>query len=175
MHERGRLAAVQRASTLASIQSKNSASAIAPVLMTSAMPAASSRSGSVASAPISATTLRLVERADHVLAERMIDARLAADRRIDLRQQRRGHLDERHAAHVAGGRETGHVADHAAAECDQRRLAIGTLGEQPVEDQVERFPVLVGLAVRRTTVDARPSGASAARSARRTADRRSCS
>jgi hypothetical protein len=38
---------------------------------------------------------RLVEGADHVLAERMVDRRLAADRRVHLRQQRGRHLHER--------------------------------------------------------------------------------
>ena len=72
--------------------------------------------------------LRLIKRADHVLAERMIDAGLAAHRRIDLREQRGRHLDERHAAHVAGGGKTRHVADHAAAQRNQRGLAVGALG-----------------------------------------------
>ena len=86
---------------------------------------------------------RLVERADHVLAQRMVDAGLAADRRIDLREQGRRHLDERHAAHVAGRRKTRHVADHAAAQRVEHGLAIATVLQQRVEDQVERLPVLV--------------------------------
>ena len=69
--------------------------------------------------------VRLVEGADQVLAERMIDADLAADRAVHLRQQRRRHVHERDAAQVGGRRETGHVADDAAAERDERRRAIG--------------------------------------------------
>ena len=66
---------------------------------------------------------RLVERADHVLAQRVVDGGLAAHRGIDLRQQRRRHLQEAHAAHVDGGGEAGHVADHPppSATSTQRR------------------------------------------------------
>jgi hypothetical protein len=54
----------------------------------------------------------------------MVDSGLAPDRGIDLRQQRGGNLDEMHAALIAGRRETGHVADHAAAESDERAIAV---------------------------------------------------
>ena len=90
---------------------------------------------------------RLVKRADHVLAARVVDRRLATDRRVDLRQQRRRQLDERHAALVARRRETGHVADDTAAQRDQRRRTFATAFEQHVEDAVERLPVLEALAV----------------------------
>ena len=62
---------------------------------------------------------RLVERADHVLAQRMIDAGLAADGRVDLREQRRRNLHERHAALVDRRGESRDVADDAAAQRDQ--------------------------------------------------------
>ena len=68
-----------------------------------------------------ATTRGLVERADQVLAERMVDADLAADGAVDLREQRRRHVDERDAAQVGGRGESGHVADDAAADGDDRR------------------------------------------------------
>ena len=48
---------------------------------------------------------RRVKRADQVLAERVIDAGLAADRAVDLRQQRRRHVHDRHAAQIRRGRE----------------------------------------------------------------------
>ncbi len=89
----------------------------------------------------------LVERADHVLAQRVVDARLAADRGIDLRQQGGGHLDEVDAAHVRRGGEAGQVADDAAAEGDQGRLAVAFIGQQRVEDLHQAGPVLVFLAV----------------------------
>src|SRR5476649_2583337 len=49
---------------------------------------------------VSDDRLRLIKRADHVLAERMIDAGLPTYRRIDLREQRGRHLDKGHAAPV---------------------------------------------------------------------------
>ena len=91
--------------------------------------------------------LRLVERADHVLADRVVDGGLAAHRRIHLRQQRGRHLHERHAAHVARGGKAGHVADHPAAQREEHGLAVAAVAEQAVEDQVERGPVLELLAV----------------------------
>ena len=50
----------------------------------------------------------------------MVDADLAADRAVHLRQQRRRHLHDRDAAQVGGRGEPGDVADHAAAEGDDR-------------------------------------------------------
>ena len=62
------------------------------------MPARNSRSGSVDStSDVDHHAARLPERADHVLRARQIDADLAADRAIDLREQRRRHLHERAA------------------------------------------------------------------------------
>ena len=126
MRQRLRHPARAARATLASSQSKNAGVArCSPYLMTSASPARSSRGGSVPSVSVSAiTAARLVERADQVLAARVIDAGLAADRGIDLREQRRRHLHEVDAALVAGGREPGHVADHAAAERDHAGVAV---------------------------------------------------
>ena len=61
-----------------------------------------------------------MERADQVLAQRVVDADLAADRAVDLRQQRRRHLDDRDAAQIGRRREAGDVADDAAADGDER-------------------------------------------------------
>ena len=65
------------------------------------------------------------ERADHVLRFGQIDAHLAAHGAIDLGQQRRGDLQEAESAGVGGGDEAGQVADHAAADGHDDRLAIG--------------------------------------------------
>ena len=91
--------------------------------------------------------LRLIERADHVLAQRVVDGRLAAHGRIDLRQQRGRHLYERNTAHVAGRCETRHVAHHAAAKRKQHRLAVAAVLEQRIENQVERVPVLMDFSI----------------------------
>src|SRR5208337_162892 len=61
---------------------------------------------------------RLVECADQVLAVRRIDARLAADAGIDLRQESGGNLNEADPAAQRGGAEAGQVADHPPAERD---------------------------------------------------------
>jgi hypothetical protein len=62
-------------------------SAIGPYLMTSARPALSSRAGRVPACQVADHALRLVEGADHVLAQRVVDRGLAAHRGIHLRQQ----------------------------------------------------------------------------------------
>ena len=90
----------------------------------------------------------LPEGTDHVLAGRMIDGRLAADRRVHLRQQGRRNLHKRRTALPAGSSKTGHVSDHPAAQCHQRRLTLGTHGNQGIKNAVERLPVLVRFAVR---------------------------
>ena len=91
---------------------------------------------------------RLVKRADQVLAARVIHARLAAHRRIHLREQGRRHLHEIHAALVAGGRKTGHVPHHSAAERDHAGVAVHPSLHQRVEDAPGHLERLVLLAVR---------------------------
>ena len=64
---------------------------------------------------------RLVERPDEVLALGQVDAGLAADRRVDLGDERRRDVDQRHAAEPGGREEPGRVAKRPAA--DRRRSA----------------------------------------------------
>ena len=91
--------------------------AIRPVLITSAKPARSSSSGSVAvRAGVREHRDRLVERADVVLALGQVDAGLAAVGGVDLRDERGRHLHHRHAALVGRRAESRQVPDHAAAE-----------------------------------------------------------
>ena len=78
-----------------------------------------------------------MEGPDHVLARRMIDGRLSADRGIDLRQQGRGNLDERRAALKAGRRKAGHVANNAAAQGHERGLPFARVFDQRIEDLVQ--------------------------------------
>jgi hypothetical protein len=49
--------------------------------------------------------VRLVKRSDHVLTGRMVDADLAADGAVHLRQQRRRDMHNRDAAQIGGCRE----------------------------------------------------------------------
>jgi hypothetical protein len=126
-----------------SSQARKVASAIGPYLMTSARPARNSRSGRLSSVARSQITpLGLVERADHVLAQRVVDGGLATHGRVHLGQQRGGHLHKGHAAHVGGSGKAGHVAHHAAAQRKEHGLAVAAGGQQVVEDQVQRSPVL---------------------------------
>ena len=91
-----------------------------------------SRSGSVASASRSQMHAGgLPERADEVLALREVDAGLAADRRVDHAEQRRRHVDDRHAAVPRGGGEPGDVGDHAAADGDHDVVAGEPDGGEP--------------------------------------------
>src|SRR6266851_3651338 len=62
----------------------------------------------------------LMKGADQILARRQIHRGLAADRSINLREQRGGYLNEGHAAQVRSRRETREIADHASAERDDR-------------------------------------------------------
>ena len=71
---------------------------------------------------------RLVERADEVLALGQVDAGLAADRRVELRDERRRDLDEGHAAEVGRGEEPGRVAERPAADGDERLAAARPAG-----------------------------------------------
>src|SRR5207244_3465016 len=68
---------------------------------------------------------RLMENADHVLGVRMVDGYLAADRAIDHGQERGRNHEEGQAARIGGGNEAGQVANDAAANGDDERLAVG--------------------------------------------------
>ena len=125
--------------------------------MTSASPARSSRSGSVCERlGIGEHGRGLMKRADEILAAGMIDAGLAADRRIHLREQRRWHLHERDAALVTGGGEASHVADHAAAQRNDAGIAREAVGDQHVEHARDVRERLVHLAVRQRHFHATP-------------------
>ena len=80
---------------------------------------------------------RLMEGADQILAVLRIDAGLAADRGIDLRQQRGRHLDEIEAAPHARRREAREIADHAAAERDDEIVALDPRRDQRLADVFE--------------------------------------
>ena len=90
-----------------------------------------------------------MEGADEILAAGVVDTGLAADRGVDLREQRRGNLRVGNAALIAGGRETRDVAHHASAECHHGRIAVEFLPHQRVEHPSRRLQGLVLLAVRK--------------------------
>ena len=63
---------------------------------------------------------RLVEGTDEVLPLGQVDGGFAADRRIDLGDERRRDMDDRDPAQERGGEESGRVAKSAAADRDER-------------------------------------------------------
>ena len=63
-------------------------------------------------------SVRLVKTSDQIFAARQIDARLSADSGVDLREERRGHLNDWKSTHKDSGKETSHVIDDAAAKGD---------------------------------------------------------
>ena len=106
---------------------------------------------------------RLVEGAEQILALRRIDAGLAADGGIDLRQQRGRHLHEIDAAAQDRGRKAGEIADHAAAERDDEIVALDLRGDQGLADLFEAGIGLGALAF----LDHDARGRNAGRSERR--------
>ena len=80
---------------------------------------------------------RLMERAEQVLALRRVDAGLAADGGIDLRQQRGRHLHEIDAAAQDRRRKAGEIADHAAAERNHQIVALDLGRDQRLGDLFE--------------------------------------
>jgi len=90
---------------------------------------------------------RLMERADHVLAERVVHAGLAADRGVHLGEQRGRHLDERDAALVTGGGESGHVADNTPAQRNEGGAPVTMRRKQRIENTVQHLERFVLLAI----------------------------
>ena len=89
-----------------------------------------------------------MEGADQVLALTRIDAGLAADRGIDLRQQRCRHLHEIQPAPYARRRKAGEIADDAAAERDHQIAALDARRDDRLADFFKRGVVLRTLAGR---------------------------
>ena len=80
---------------------------------------------------------RLMERPDEIFSVRRVDAGLAADARIDLRQERGRDLDEPHAASQRGCAEAGQIANDPAAERDHDVASFDARRDQRVGDARE--------------------------------------
>ena len=91
---------------------------------------------------------RLMECADQILAGGRVDRGLAADRAVDLRQQRRRHLDEAASALDDRAGEPDQIADHPAAERDDMVAALDPMREQAVGQRFQLHPALGALAGR---------------------------
>ena len=127
---------------------------MSPYLMTSASPARNSRHGEgFERFGVSEDGSGLMKGANQILAAGMVDAGLAADRRVDLREQRGGHLHERHAALVAGRGKSGHVANNAAAERNDCAVAAEAVRHQHIDDARDGSQRLVRLAIRQDGFD----------------------
>ena len=105
-----------------------------PYLTTSARPHRNSRAGSVRQGRrVDPDADRLVERADDVLGAGVVDADLAADRAVPTcASSVVGTMTSGSAAGVGRGDEAGQVADDAAAQGDDRRVAIGPQSDEVV-------------------------------------------
>ena len=88
----------------------------------------------------------LVEGADQVLARPRIDRGLAADRAVDLCQQRGRHLHEAAAALHDRAGEAHQITHHPAAECNHVILAGDAERQQPVAQLLQHAPGLGVLA-----------------------------
>ena len=86
--------------------------------------------------------------ADQVLAMPCVDRGLAADRGIDLRQQRSRHLHVIETAARHGGGEAREIADHAAAQRDDEVATLDAGGDQRLADGLEPAEALRALAFR---------------------------
>ena len=100
-----------------------------------------------------------MKRAEQVLALRRVDAGLAADRGIDLRQQRGRHLHEIDAAAQDRRGKAREIADHAAAERDHQIVALDLGRDQRLGDLLEAGIALRALAF----LDDDPRGGDAGR------------
>lgn len=89
----------------------------------------------------------MVEGADEVLAQRVVDPRLPPHGAVDLREESGRHLDEGDAAQEGGGGIAGHVADDPAAQGDQAAGAVEFPGDEGVVNGLQGPGVLVLLAV----------------------------
>ena len=75
-----------------------------------------------------------------------IDAGLAADGGVDLREERGGDLHVADAAHVDGGEEAGDVAEDAATEGEEERVAVGSGGGELLGERFDAAQALVRFA-----------------------------
>src|SRR5205085_10967610 len=81
---------------------------------------------------------RQMKGADEILSQWMVDARFAADRAVNLREQRGRHLHDRNSTQVSGRREPGDVAGYAATNRHNGTRSIGTRTDERVVDSSNR-------------------------------------
>ena len=74
---------------------------------------------------------RLMKRADKIFATWMINARFAADAAVNHCQHRGWQLHQCHAAHNRRRHKARQITDHAAAQCQNRIVALYAVFQQP--------------------------------------------
>ncbi len=87
----------------------------------------------------------LVKCADKVLALRGVDPGFAANRTVDLRQQRCRYLHKTNAAAQNRGGKAHQIADNAAAQSDHNVIAFDLLIQQPIHAMGQLCPALCRL------------------------------
>ena len=108
----------------------------------------------------------LQESADEVLAMPRVDAGLAADAGIDLRQQGGRHLHEAHAAPCDRRGEAGEVADDAAAERHHHVAALAAATPACLHDHLQPLEALRAFAGRDDDLGRADAGASSSEARR---------
>ena len=83
-----------------------------------------------------------LEGADEVFTPAPVDAALATQPRVCLREERRRHQAAAHAAHPNRRRKSRHIADESAADGDDRALTIDAHVEKPTGDGFDALPAL---------------------------------
>ena len=87
----------------------------------------------------------LMERPEQVFPFPEVDAGLAADARIHLRDKGGWYLNVVHPSHVGGGQEAGDIADHPSAECRDDVPPLHSCTEQPPRERFNRPEGLAAL------------------------------
>ena len=84
----------------------------------------------------------LVKCAHQIFARLQVNADLSADGAVHLRQQGRRYLHERDAAQISRRDKSGQIADHAAAQRDNKRFSFEPVHRQLVITALNRFQAL---------------------------------
>ena len=77
---------------------------------------------------------RLANSAKHILIASEIDAGLASDRRIHLRQKGCRHICKAHSPLIYRSRETYHIGSDTAADSEHKRIPVSAVLQQPSAD-----------------------------------------
>ena len=108
-----------------------------------------SRRQSLKSLAIDPHKFRLVECTDHIFPQRVIHGNFSANGTVDLSKQCRGYLDQRNPALIRRSNKTGQIANHTAAEGNDRRLAPNPSLKECGEDDIRTRQAFLNFAWRK--------------------------